>query len=119
VDVEWLSVGTTDRTDIDVEARWIGVTATLRRGGLERRQCRGTTGQSCGSDTEVRLVGVIATMRRCGRSQAGGDLEVRSVWTPAAVSGDPLPFRSRTRARMGLVIRVQSVGHLVRSPCVW
>jgi hypothetical protein len=53
---EWLSIGTSDHSDVDAEARQIGVAATLRHGGLEWRRCGGVASRSCGGDAEARRV---------------------------------------------------------------
>jgi hypothetical protein len=68
--------------------RWIVALSTWSHGGSEsRRQHRGTVGQSpsddavdwrCGDDVEAR------------RITSGGDLEVRSVWTPAVIDLNPI-----------------------------
>jgi hypothetical protein len=124
VGVEWLSVGTADHSDVDAEARRIRVAATLRCGELERRRCGGATGQSCGSDVEAWLVRVTAMTRRRGGSQAAviwrcarSGCHPPFLFKPYYGSGDPLPFRSRARARAGSVASV--VGTLVACSIAW
>jgi gamma-glutamylcysteine synthetase len=57
VGVEWLSVGTADRSDIDTEARWIEAASMRRHGWSELRRRRGgVVGRSHGDDTEARWV---------------------------------------------------------------
>jgi hypothetical protein len=90
VGVEWLSIGATDHSCINAEARQIRVAVTWKCGGLELCQRGGAAGQRCGGDAESRRVGVAATTRRHSGSQAGGDLEVRSVWTPAVIDLNPI-----------------------------
>jgi hypothetical protein len=68
--VEWLSIGAADRSHDDAEAQWVEVEATTRRrGGSESRRQRG--------GSEARGIA------------SGGDLEVRSVWTPAVIDLNP------------------------------
>jgi hypothetical protein len=65
VGVEWLSVSLADRSDVDAEARWIGVGAIWRPGGLEQRQRGGTTGRSGDGNAEAWWVRVTVMTRRC------------------------------------------------------